>query len=144
MVQQKYAKKGWYCCCHFVICWCWCWWSSSKIKFFMPIRNPRWPPSQDRLTLSPMGKMFKCETKLYLIVHWIVLYRDGSNFSHKIPQKCSRLPPLGAIFLSAPSLTWNPGSAPALQSLTFLFNMEFKMAATAWLGLTSDPMGKMF
>ena len=30
-----------------------------------------------------------------------------------------------------------------LQSLAFLFNMEFKMAATAWLGLTSDPMGKM-
>ena len=31
-----------------------------------------------------------------------------------------------------------------LQSLAFLFNMEFKMAATAWLGLTSDPMGKCF
>jgi hypothetical protein len=27
-----------------------------------------------------------------------------------------------------------------LQSLAFLFNMEFKMAATAWLGLTSDPI----
>ena len=26
--------------------------------------------------------------------------------------KISRLPPLGAIFLSAPPLTWNPGSAP--------------------------------
>ena len=29
----------------------------------------------------------------------------------EIPQKCSHLPPLGAIFLSAPP-TWNPGSAP--------------------------------
>jgi len=41
----------------------------------MPIRNPRWPPPQDRLTLDPMGKMFKCETKLYMIVHWMVLYK---------------------------------------------------------------------
>ena len=31
-----------------------------------------------------------------------------------------------------------------LQSLAFLFNMEFNMVATARLGLTSDPMGKMF
>ena len=30
----------------------------------------------------------------------------------EIPQKFSRLPPLGAIFLSPPPLTWNPGSAP--------------------------------
>ena len=29
-----------------------------------------------------------------------------------MPQQFSRLPPLGAIFLSAPPLTWNPGSAP--------------------------------
>ena len=35
----------------------------------------------------------------------------GKKNSHEIPQKCSHLPPLGAIFLSAP-LTWNPGSAP--------------------------------
>ena len=32
--------------------------------------------------------------------------------SHEIPQKCSSLPPLGAIFLSAPPLILNPGSAP--------------------------------
>ena len=37
------------------------------------------------------------------------------DFSHEISQKISRLPPLGAIFLSAPPppLNWNPGSAPA-------------------------------
>jgi hypothetical protein len=33
-------------------------------------------------------------------------------FLHEIPQKYSSLPPLGAIFLSVPPLTWNPGSAP--------------------------------
>ena len=33
-------------------------------------------------------------------------------FHTKYPKKFSHLPPLGAIFLSAPPLTWNPGSAP--------------------------------
>ena len=32
----------------------------------------------------------------------------------------SCLPPLGAIFLSAPPLTWNPGSAPDLHPYLFL------------------------
>jgi hypothetical protein len=50
-----------------------------------------------------------------------IFWADGKNmifwrkivfFSHEIPQKFSRLPPLGAIFLSAPPLTLNPGSAP--------------------------------
>jgi hypothetical protein len=50
----------------------------------LPIGNPRWPPWQDnRLTLDPMGKCsnaFFSETtnmikaKLYMIVHWMVLY----------------------------------------------------------------------
>jgi hypothetical protein len=34
----------------------------------------------------------------------------------KYPIKFSRLPPLGAIFLSAHPLTWNPGSAPVVLS----------------------------
>ena len=29
----------------------------------------------------------------------------NGGFSHEIPQKCSRLPPLGAIILSAPPLS---------------------------------------
>ena len=51
------------------------------------------------------------------------------KISHEIPQQFSRLPPLGAIFLSAPPpLIWNPGSAPSLYVLwpgyhTFFFNM---------------------
>ena len=81
--------------------------SITKILFFMPIGNPRWPP------LDPMGKCsnaFFSETtnmikaKLYMNVHWMVLY--------KLHVFCS--------------------------------DMKFKMAATAGLSLTLDPMGKMF
>ena len=66
-----------------------------------------------RLTLDPMGKCsnaFFSETtnmikaKLYMNVHWIVLYKFN----------------------------------------VFCSDMKFKMAATAELSLTLDPMGKMF
>ena len=59
--------------------------SSTKFLFFMPMRNPRWPPPQDiRLTLDPIGKCsnaFFSETtnmikaKLYMNVHWMVFYK---------------------------------------------------------------------
>jgi hypothetical protein len=42
----------------------------------------------------------------------MIFWRKIVIFSHEIPQTFSRLPPLGAIFLSAPHLAWNPGSAP--------------------------------
>ena len=42
----------------------------------------------------------------------MIFWRKIVIFHTKYPQKCSRLPPFGAIFLSAPPLTWNPGSAP--------------------------------
>ena len=42
------------------------------------------------------------------------------DFSHEIPQKCSPLPPLVTIFLNAPTLTWNPGSAPAYYILCYI------------------------
>jgi hypothetical protein len=45
---------------------------------------------------------------LFVLVH--IEYKV--ELDHEIPQIFSRLPPLGAIFLSAPPLTWNPGSAP--------------------------------
>ena len=66
-----------------------------------------------RLTLDPMGKCsnaFFSETtnmikaKLYMNVHWMVLYRLD----------------------------------------VFCSDMKFKMAATAGLSFTLDPMGKMF
>ena len=82
--------------------------------FFMPIGNSRWPPPQGhRLTLDPMGKYsnaFFSETtniikaKLYMNVHWMVLYK----------------------------------------LYVFCSDKKFKMAATAGLSLTLDPMGKMF
>jgi hypothetical protein len=45
-----------------------------------------------------------------------------SWFFTRIPQKISRLPPLGAIFLSAPPLTWNPGSASGNDNILFWFD----------------------
>ena len=59
--------------------------SSTKYMFFIPIRNPRWPPPEDiRLTLDRMGRCsnaFFSETtnimkaKLYMDVHWMVFYK---------------------------------------------------------------------
>ena len=66
-----------------------------------------------RLTLDPMGKCSNAffsettnmiKTKLYMNVHWMVLYK----------------------------------------LYVFCSDMKFKMAATAGLSLTLDPMGKMF
>jgi hypothetical protein len=34
--------------------------SFTKFLFFMPIRNPRWPPLQNIFNIGPYGKMFKC------------------------------------------------------------------------------------
>jgi hypothetical protein len=43
-----------------------------------------------------------------------------SRGGHKIPQKCSHLLPLDPIFLSAPPLTWNPGSAPETVAMCYI------------------------
>jgi hypothetical protein len=49
------------------------------------------------------------------------LFFPRRDFSHEIPQKFSRLPLLGAIFLSAPPspLTWNPRSAPDINFVEY-------------------------
>ena len=47
----------------------------------------------------------------------LIFWRKIVIFLHEMPQKFSRLPPLGAIFLSASPLTWNPGSAPVVCNL---------------------------
>ena len=49
----------------------------------------------------------------------LTLYKKPfRHFSHEIPQKCLRLPPLGAFFLKCAPLTGNPGSAPAVPITT--------------------------
>ena len=88
--------------------------SFTKLLFFMPIGKSKMAATAiHRLTLNPMGKCsnaFFSETtnmitaKLYLNVHWMVLYK----------------------------------------LYVFCSDMKFKMAATAGLSLTLDPMGKMF
>jgi hypothetical protein len=44
----------------------------------------------------------------------MIFWRQIVIFHTKYRKLFSRLPPLGAIFLSAPPLTWNPGSAPEI------------------------------
>ena len=77
----------------------------------------------NRLTLDPMGKCsnaFFSETtnmitaKLYMNVHWMVLYK---------------------LYVFCPI---------CFKTLLSVSDMKFKMAATAELSLTLDPMGKMF
>jgi hypothetical protein len=70
-------------------------------------RNPRWPPPQDRFTLDPMGKLFKCETKLYMIVHWMALYKVYC-FSPGLSLK------LGGFFVEG---AWHLPKPEALKSL---------------------------
>jgi hypothetical protein len=87
--------------------------SFTKLLFFKPIGNPRWPPSQEKINIGRLGKCSNAffsetthmiEVKLYMNVHWMVI--------------CNL-----KVFCS---------------------DMKFKMAATAELSLTLDPMGKMF
>jgi hypothetical protein len=45
-------------------------------------------------------------------------------FTRNTPKIVLRLPPLGAIFLSAPHRTWNPGSSPAENMWWLMFKCE--------------------
>jgi hypothetical protein len=52
---------------------------STKLRFFMPIGKPRWPPLQDiRLTLDPMGKMFQNASSLKPLI----------SYREKRPKRC--------------------------------------------------------
>jgi hypothetical protein len=64
------------------------------------------------IILLALTSAFLCLNLMLIRIGWWSDVFSGISFSHEIPQKCSRLPPLGAIFLSAPPLTWNPESAP--------------------------------
>ena len=88
--------------------------SSTKFLFFYADRKSKMDAmAGHRLTLDPLGKCSnaffsettnKIKAKLYMNVHWMVLYK----------------------------------------LYVFCSDMKFKMAATAGLSLTLDPMGKMF
>ena len=85
----------------------------QRVLFYADQKSKMATTAGHRLTLDPMGKCSNAffsetttmiETKLYMNVHWMVLY--------KLEVFCS--------------------------------DMKFKMATTAGLSLTLDPMGNMF
>jgi hypothetical protein len=57
--------------------------------------------------------LFQRASTIKVQLRLLLKYKADTN---EIPQKYSRLPQPGAIFLSAPPLTWNPGSAPGLDA----------------------------
>ena len=120
-----------------------------------------------RLTLEPMGKCsndFFSETtnmikaKLYMNVHWIVLYKlyvFCSDMKFKMVATAGLgliLDPMGKMFQNASSLKplgqLKPnctGMIIGRSSTKFLFfyaDRKFKMATTPGHRLTLDPMGK--
>ena len=121
-----------------------------------------------RLTLDPMGKYsnaFYSETtnmikaKLYMNVHWMVLYNLKvfcSDMKFKMAATAGlslTLDPMGKYSNAFYSETTNMIKAKLYMNVhwmvlyklyVFCSDNKFKMAATAGLSLTLDPMGKMF
>ena len=121
-----------------------------------------------RLTLDPMGKCsnaFFSETtniikaKLYMNVHWMVLYKFYVFYVDRKPKMAATaihrltLDPMGKCSNAFFSETTNIIKAKLYMNVhwtvfynlkVFCSDMKFKMAATAGLSLTLDPMGKMF
>ena len=121
-----------------------------------------------RLTLDPLGKYsnaFFSETtnmikaKLYMNVHWMVLYNLKvfcSDMKFKMATTAGlslTLDTLGKYSNAFFSETTNMIKAKLCMNVqwmvlynrkVFCSDMKFKMAATAGLSLTLDPMGKMF
>ena len=119
------------------------------------------------LTLDPMGKCsnaFFSETtniikaKLYMNVHWMVLYKlyvfcSGMKFKMAATAGLSlTLDPMGKCSNAFFSETTNIIKAKLYMNVhwmvlyklyVFCSDMKFKMAATAGLNLTLDPIGKM-
>ena len=102
--------------------------SSTKFLYFMPIGNPRWPPPQD-IYADRKSKM-------------------AATAGHRLT-----LDPMGKYSNAFFSETTNMIKAKLYMNVhwmvlynlnVFCSDMKFKMAATAGLSLTLDPMGKMF
>ena len=125
-------------------------------------------PAGHRLTLDPMGKRsnaFFSETtnmikaKLYMNVHWMVLYKVSVFYADRKSKMASpaghrlTLDPMGKYSNAFFSETTNMIKAKLYMNVhrivlynlkVFCSDMKLKMAATAGLNLTLDPMGKMF
>ena len=122
----------------------------------------------NRLTLDPMGKCsngFFSETtnmiksKLYMNVYWMVLYKVSVFYADRKSKMAATaghaltLDPMGKCSNAFFSETTNMSKAKLYMNVhwmvlynlnVFCSDMKFKMAATAGLSLTLDPMGKMF
>ena len=121
------------------------------------------------LTLDPMGKMFQnafslkplgtVETKLPRNDHWKVLYKVSVFYADRKSKMATTaghrltLDPMGKYSNAFFSETTNMIKAKLYMNVhwmvlynlkVFCSDMKFKMAATAELSLTLDPMGKMF
>ena len=120
------------------------------------------------LTLDPMGKMFQnassqttwiIETKLPRNDHWKVLYKVCVFYADRKSKMVTTailrltLDPMGKCSNAFYSETTNKIKAKLYMNVhwmvlyklyVFCSDMKFKMAATAGLSLTLDPMGKMF
>ena len=121
-----------------------------------------------RLTLDPMAKCsnaFFSETtnmikaKLYMNVHWMVLYilkvfcsdmkfKMAATAGHRLTldpmAKCSNAFFSETTNMIKAKLYMNVHWMVLYKLYVFCSDMKFKMAATAGLSLTLDPMGKMF
>jgi hypothetical protein len=99
------------------------------------------------------------KAKLYMNVHWMVLYKlsvfySGMKFKMSATAGLSlTLDPMGKCSNAFFSETTNIIKAKLYMNVhwmvlyklyVFCSDMKFKMAATAGLSLTLDPMGKMF
>ena len=75
----------------------------------------------------------------------ILFFGVKSWFFTRKPQKFSRLPLLGANFLSAPPLTWNPGSAPDISNKLYIYvGPFFHRTSIIIMEPTSDDQNYIF
>ena len=87
--------------------------TSTKFMFFMSIGNPRWPPPQ------------------YIDFHWIHMGKCSNAFFSETTN------------IIKAKLYMNVHWMVLYKLYVFCSDMKFKMAATARLSLTLDPMGKI-
>ena len=149
--------------------WMFIGWSSTKLTLFVPIWNSKWRLRQDLvLHWTLWENVSKCffsettrtvETKLPRNDHWKVLYKFYVFYADRKSKMAATvihrltLDTLGKCSNAFFSETTNIIKAKLYMNVhwmvlyklyVFCSDMIFKMAATAGLSLTLDPMGKMF